>query len=136
MTFQSIFDRIFREDETLSPRLLVGAALAAWVMIAISPHIGAIRHLLYLLVIVAMALVTYGVMRLALPRTDTRDPDGDPLAAWGVLILLVVIGWEVFGIAFVIGGVLGAGLVWWRMPELLPFLPDPEEAVNRTRTRR
>ena len=126
-----ILDKLFREDETLSPRAAVAAGLVAYTLLIFKPVMG-IGTLIFAIpiLIICLALVCYTILRLLMPKMDPRDPDADRFVVWGGTALFVLMGFEGFGWWYPPGLILGGGLLYWRAPELLEVFPYFEEKGN------
>lgn len=120
---QTLLDRLFREDETLHPKTVVGAAMAAYVLLLLARWAGFLGYLAVPIIICLLALVCYAALRFLLPLMDPRHADADRFAIWGGAVLFVFIGLDVFWIWFLPALALGGVLLWWRAPELLEVFP-------------
>ena len=118
----------FTEEDTLKPRVGVAAGLIAYVLLFLRPFMGTTLMVISVILILAcLALVCFGILRLLVPQMDPRDPEADRFVVWGGALLFLFIGIEGFGAWFVPGLIGGAGLMWWRVPELLEVFPWFEE---------
>ncbi len=120
---QTILDWLFRDDETLHPKVVIGAGLLAYVLMYLNTWLGIGIILAVPLVVISITIVCYAVLRFLLPMMDPRDPDADRFAVWGGTLLFVIVGADAFGVWFIPGLVLGGGLLYWRAPELLEVFP-------------
>lgn len=112
--------RFFREDETMSPRLVVITGIAAFLLVfatgASGMFMGLVLRLLALALLVPLA---YSVLRALLPLMDPRDTDADRIAVWGGCVLVLLIGIGAFGLITLPALGIGAYVLWMRAPELL-----------------
>ncbi len=115
-----LLDRIFTEEETLPPRLLVGAGLAAYALMLTRPLLGSAFYAALPVMLAGIAALSYGAMRALGPMLDTEPGDAgtDRPLIWAAGLLAVLIGFASFGIWFVPGLAGGVGLVALRAPEL------------------
>lgn len=130
-------DFLFREDDTLGPRMLVSVGLLAYGLAIFKPVMGTGMLILALpLIIVALGLISFAALRWLLPLMDPRHDSADRFVVWGGAALFAVAGIQGFGVWFLPGLALGAVLIWWRVPELLEILPGREERGNIDLSRR
>lgn len=120
-----ICNRLFREDETLAPRTILAAGLLAYLVVLLRDWLGWLYYLLIPVMVLALALLTFALLRALLPRLDRTVPGGDPVIVWGTPALFTVAGLHGFGIWFLPALAGGAALIAWRAPELLELLPRP-----------
>ncbi|MHA3979438.1 hypothetical protein ACW9UR_17330 [Halovulum sp. GXIMD14794] len=113
---------LFREDETLSPRTIVTAGLLAYLILFLRFWLGWAYFLLAPVMVLALALLTYALLRALLPRMD-RSTGNDPVVIWGALALFLAVGLNAFGLWFLPAIFIGGALIVWRAPELLEAVP-------------
>ncbi|QHQ36115.1 hypothetical protein [Algicella marina] len=118
-----MLDRLFREDETMSPRLVVGGALLAFALALFAPQFGMVmRGLVSLIALILLVAPAYMALRFLVPMMDPRDAEADRFAVWGGLVLLLVVGFSTFGLMTLPALALAGLLLWKRAPELMePF---------------
>ncbi|MEO0912909.1 MAG: hypothetical protein AAFY59_07960 [Pseudomonadota bacterium] len=113
-------NRFFREDETLSPRLVVITGIAAFLLMfalaGTGMFLGLILRLLALVLLVPMA---YSALRVLVPLMDPRDAEADRIAVWGGFILVLLFGLTAFGVIALPALGIAAYVLWMRAPELL-----------------
>ncbi len=120
-------DRFFRDDETLAPRIPVISALLAYVLGWGAGLLGFIGMVAVMaLTLILLVPVAYSALRALLPLMDPQHQAADPIAVWGGVVLILVVGVPTFGIMALPALAAGAILVARRAPELLePFdMPD------------
>ena len=123
------FDWMFREDETLHPRIVVSAGLFAYFVLFLRPVLGLLFFPLVPGVVVALGLVCYAALRILMPVMDPAHPGADRFVVYGSTVLFVAIGAQAFGFWFLPGLAGGVAIIIWRAPELLDSLP---KLPNRT----
>lgn len=118
----AIANWLFREDETLSPRAIVAAGLVAYLILFLRGWLGWLFFPFALVMVVALALLTFSLLRALLPRME-RATGNDPVVIWGVLALFLAVGLNAFGLWFLPAIFIGGALIAWRAPELLESVP-------------
>ncbi len=115
-----LLNRFFREDETLSPRMVVITGLLAFVFALLAPYMGLFSRLIFsILALVLLVPLAFSAFRYLVPLMDPRDPSADRIAVWGGCVLVVIIGIGAYGLVAVPALAGGAVLLWQRAPELL-----------------
>ncbi|NNU78819.1 hypothetical protein HMH01_00075 [Halovulum dunhuangense] len=128
---RKLIDRLFTEDETLPPRVVVAAGLGAYALLLLRPFMGPVSAaVLGIAMIAALALVCLAVLREFLPMMDPRHPDADRFVVWGGFALALLVGGTAFGLWFLPALVLGLVLLWWRARELFEVFPWFETPGN------
>ncbi len=125
-------DGLFREDETISPRITVICALLAFGIGFLASVAGMFTALiLYLILLGLLVPVTYAALRYLTPLADPRHPDSDPVAVYGGGALALCLGFAGYGLVLLPALALGGAVLWMRAPELLEPLGLPARDTER-----
>ena len=122
---------LFEDDESLRRQVIVAAGLVAYGVGIFLPVMGTGTRFVFLpIMMIAMGLACYAVLRRLLPIMDPREADTDHFTVWGSVVLFLLIGFASFGVWFAPGLVLGMLLIWVRVPELLEVFPGFDDKTD------
>ena len=131
---ENMLNFLFREDETINPRLAVAGGIVAYAVLFFVPVFGLFMSILFVpILVIGLALGCFAVLRFLFPLMDPRHPSSDRFAVWGGLVLFLLTGWFAFGVFFLPAVLLGIGLIWLRAPEFLEVIPQLEGQLGRGR---
>jgi len=118
-----LLEIVFREDDTLNTRVVVGLGLVAYVIYYNMAWLGPIGYLAYPLMIMLIAAVTYIVYLHLVPLMDPRHDSADRFSVWGGAILYLLAGAGAFKLLFLPGLGFGLAMLYWRRPDMLQVFP-------------